>query len=305
MPYKHDYDRILTRLTAILSKLNDGDALSVIELAQEFGVSSRTIQRDFNERLNSFPIYQEKKKWKMQDGFRVEKSKSIEDELVLDIISKITESIGGNFATKSHTLLSKIKNEDFSPIYAKLNIEDISDKFSEIQLLEKAIKEKFIIQSTYDKENKQISTSTIKPLKIANFEGFWYLIALKGESLRSYYLKNISNIILSEEHFKSDTKLETLLDNAISIWFRKDVEPFEVKLFVKSHTARYFKRRPLPTQKIETVNSDGSMEFTIKITDEMEILPIIKYWIPHLYVVEPLWLQERVKQDLVKYLDNI
>jgi len=79
MPYKHDYDRILTRLTTILSKLNDGDALSVTELAQEFGVSSRTIQRDFNERLNSFPIYQEKKKWKMQDGFRVEKSKSIED----------------------------------------------------------------------------------------------------------------------------------------------------------------------------------------------------------------------------------
>ncbi len=34
MAYKHDYDRILTRLTVILSKLNDGEALFVQELMQ-------------------------------------------------------------------------------------------------------------------------------------------------------------------------------------------------------------------------------------------------------------------------------
>ena len=77
MPYKHDYDKILTRLTNILSKLNDREALSVKELALEFGTSERTIQRDFNKRLISFPIYQEHKKWKMQKGFRIEKSTSI------------------------------------------------------------------------------------------------------------------------------------------------------------------------------------------------------------------------------------
>jgi hypothetical protein len=31
MAYKHDYDKILTRLVNILSKLNDGEALSVKE----------------------------------------------------------------------------------------------------------------------------------------------------------------------------------------------------------------------------------------------------------------------------------
>jgi len=111
MAYKHNYDKILTRLTNILSKLNDGEALSVKELAEEFNVSSKTIQRDFNERLNDFPIYQDKRKWKMQDGFKVEKTKSLEEQLVLDIIEKMTESIGGKFATTSHKLLSKIKNE--------------------------------------------------------------------------------------------------------------------------------------------------------------------------------------------------
>ncbi len=51
MPYKHDYDKTLTRLITILSRLNDGEALSVKELAKELGVCDRTIQRDFNERL--------------------------------------------------------------------------------------------------------------------------------------------------------------------------------------------------------------------------------------------------------------
>lgn len=44
MAYKHDYDKILTRLTTILRKLNDGESLSVQELAQELNVSTRTIQ---------------------------------------------------------------------------------------------------------------------------------------------------------------------------------------------------------------------------------------------------------------------
>ncbi len=62
------YDGTLTRLVIILSKLYEGDKLSVKDLAEEFNVSTRTIQKDFNERLVSFPIYQENRLWEMQDG---------------------------------------------------------------------------------------------------------------------------------------------------------------------------------------------------------------------------------------------
>jgi predicted DNA-binding transcriptional regulator YafY len=302
MAYKHDYDKILTRLTTILSRLNDGEALSVKELAQEFNTSDRTIQRDFNERLVSFPIYQENKKWKMQDGFRVEKTKSLEDEIVLDIIEKITEGIGGKFSTKAHKLLSKIKNEDFNPVYTKLNIEDISDKFAQIQILESAIKEKREIKITYDDETHGSFRATVQPLKIVNYEGFWYLVALHRDILKKYYLKNISNPILQEEKFQSSSKLDRLLENSISVWFQKDVEPFEVRLFADKSATKYFKRRALPTQQIESLYNDGTMEFSIKITHEMEIIPIVKYWIPHLFVVEPVWLKEIIEEDLKNYL---
>ena len=303
MAYKHDYDKILTRLTTILSRLNDGEALSIKELAEEFNTSARTIQRDFNERLASFPIYQEKKKWKMQEGFRVEKTKSLEDEIVLDIIEKITEGIGGTFSTKAQKLLSKIKNEDFNPIYTKLNIEDISDKFADIQIIEQAIKEKREMECRYDDERHPVYSTTIKPLKIVNFEGFWYLVALRDDTLKKYYLRNISAPKLTNKTFETESELEELLDNSISVWFDSDIEPFEVKLYAGKNAAKYFKRRPLPTQKIDALYDDGTMEFSVTITHEMEILPIIKYWIPHLAVVEPQWIQEILEEDIQNYLD--
>nr|WP_275851515.1 WYL domain-containing protein [Sulfurimonas sp. SAG-AH-194-C20] len=123
--------------------------------------------------------------------------------------------------------------------------------------------------------------------------------------LKKYYLKNISNPKITDITFQTDEKLDTLLDESISIWFQRDVEPFEVKLYADKSAAKFFKRRPLPTQAIESVNSDGTMEFSIKITPAMEILPIIKYWIPHAYVLEPQWLKEVVQEDLKEYIQNM
>ncbi|EAJ8010373.1 HTH domain-containing protein [Campylobacter jejuni] len=59
-----EYDKLSIRLVQILSKFNNGESLSAQELAQEFNVDTRTIQRDLNERLAFMPI-----KKKMEDMF--------------------------------------------------------------------------------------------------------------------------------------------------------------------------------------------------------------------------------------------
>lgn len=84
----------------------------------------------------------------------------------------------------------------------------------------------------------------------------------------------------------------------------KDVEPFKVKIYANKVAAKYFSRRPLPTQSIESLGQDGSMEFIVSITNEMEILPIIKYWLPHMRVIEPQWLQDMINEDLLNYLEQ-
>ncbi len=304
MAYKHDYDKILTRLTIILAKLNDGEVLSVKALAEEFNVSTKTIQRDFNERLSGFHIYQDKRKWKMQEGFSIEKTKSLQEQLVLDIIEKMTESIGGKFATTSHKLLSKIKNEDFNPIYTKLNIEDISDRLDDIQLIEKAIKDQTELECSYENEREGIFRANIQPLKIVNYEGFWYLVALRDNRVQKFYIKTISNIQNTSTTFTVEENIEALLENSINIWFKSDVEPFEVKIYADEVATKYFKRRALPTQSIETLSEDGTMEFVVTITDEMEVIPMVKYWLPHLRVLEPSWISEMIDEDLEVYLSK-
>jgi len=306
MAYKHDYDKILTRLSKILSKLYAGEALFVTELADEFNVSTRTIQRDLNERLSSFPIYQDGKKWKMQEGFKLEKHHSIEECVVLDIMEGIFVSDDGTFASKAKQLLSKLKNEEFNPIYTKLDIEDISDKLKEIALLEEAIKNRVLIDSVYEMQDHSIPI-TIKPLKIANYEGFWYLIAIdsKDEKLKKYYLKSIKDIKITDEKFKSDTDLEKLLENSRSIWFDDKVKPFSVTLLISSDIAKYIKRKPiLKTQKIIKENEDGTLEISVMITHEMEIIPIVKYWMPHIKVLEPRAIIDEIGEDLKRYLGN-
>lgn len=302
MNYKHDYDKILTRLTNILSRLNDGEALSVKALADEFNVSTKTIQRDFNERLIAFPIFQENKKWQMQEGFKLEKSTSIEETIILEIIEKMSENIGGQFFSKTKKLLQKIKNDDYNPFYTKLNLEDISDKFEEIQKLEIAIKSKKSIVCNYT----IVETIKIKinPLKIVNYEGFWYLVAIdtKHNTLKKYYLKNISVIKSTDESFQITQKIDDLLENSISIWFQEDIEPFEVKLFINSVITKYFHRKPISkTQIIEKEYANGSLEIKLMITHEMEILPLIKYWLPYIKIIEPIWLSDILHEQINLY----
>ncbi|MEA3512693.1 MAG: HTH domain-containing protein, partial [Campylobacterota bacterium] len=94
---KHDYDKILTRLTEILSRLYQGDKLQPKDLSEEFNVSLRTIQRDFRERLLSFPIYYENKYWQMDSNFKLDKTISIKDSVTLDILETFSANLGGSF----------------------------------------------------------------------------------------------------------------------------------------------------------------------------------------------------------------
>jgi predicted DNA-binding transcriptional regulator YafY len=284
--------------------LNNGESLSVKELAEEFNVSIRTIQRDFNDKLvGLYPIYQDKRKWKMQDGYKIEKATSVEDTIVLDILEKMTDGLGSKFSTKAKKLLSKIKNEHDNPIYAKLNMEDISAHIHDIATLENAMKNKNLISATYDfiEYKKELK---VKPLKIANYEGLWYLIALdaRNDKLKKYHLKSISDIKILETTFSTKKELIELLDNSINVWFNDDREPFEVILFLDKHAAKTLKRKPISkSQRIISEYKDGSCDISLKITHEREIISIVQYWMPHIKIVSPQWIQEIVLNNIKKF----
>jgi len=284
----HDYDKILTRLTIILQRLYEGESLSVTELSKEFGVSTKTIQRDFNERLVRFPIQKEGRKWKMMDGFALEKKRSSEEILILDVLSQIAEGVGYEFGSKTKMLFSKLQNIDENPIFSKIPIEDLSGKTETLSTLQQAIKNRKNISFYYKK-----STRTVSPYKIVSFEGFWYLYGkeLSDGKLKTYYLKDITQTKVEEESFLKDEFALERLKYAINTWFEPNSPLFEVKLLAKKEVAKYFHRRPLSLDQHIEKSADGEI-ITLKATSKREILHEVKRWMPSLLIIEPKWLRD-------------
>jgi len=295
------------RLASILARLYAGEVLSKKELAEEYGVSLRTMQRYINERLVGFPLRHE------GDRFAIDSGKvsglSDEERTVLELLDEMSRKQGNAFYAKAHPLLQRLRLGAANPFYAKLDMEDIGSKLDEAILLERAIKERRIVRFRYRAEGSEPTTFAVKPLKIANFEGYWYLIAQDtgdGDRVKKYLLRKISQVEPTPERFETPKELEEKVRNAVSVWFEPANDPIEVRLFIDGTVARYFRLRPIaPTQSIIGEDPDGSIEVLLAITHPMEIIPIVKYWMPHLKVLEPAQIRERIAKDVRKWLEEL
>jgi predicted DNA-binding transcriptional regulator YafY len=300
------YAKSNKRIATILSRLYAGEILSMKDLADEFNVNLRTIQRDINERIIGFPIRKSGDRFGLKWAEQNEMTFTQEEISVLELLDELSKKQGHTFYDKAHNLLKKLKATATNPFYAKLDMEDIGDKLTVATKIEKAIKQKYLLRCVYKMEENRYDID-IKPLKIANFEGFWYVIAMdaRNDIIKKYLLRNISDITVKDETFDVSSEMEEKLKNAINVWFDASKEPFEVRLFIDADVAKYFRVKPIcKNQTIEGEDSDGSIEVIIKITHEMEIIPIIKYWMPHIHIMEPKWLDDMIRKDTEAYLSS-
>jgi len=301
MQYKHNYDKALFRYTQIIAKLYGGAKLSNIELAQEFKVSTKTIQRDFAKLVLMFPIFQEKKLWQLEIDFEFKENLSIEDDITLKLLLQASKSFDKSFSKRADKLLSRIDDNINSPIYTKIELEDISNKLTEISQLESAINSQNKIEFSYLKDDNYYDV-IVEPYKIVNFDGFWYLISRKDGNLRRYYLHNIFDIEILENKFRKSKKIEELISNAINIWFN-ETDSFEIELLIDKSIKKYFMRKPISkSQRLKKFDEDGNMIVTLNITNEKEIIPIIKYWLPNIKVLKPIGLNKKIQEDIQKFL---
>ena len=301
MAYKHDYDKALFRLTQIIAKLFNGAKLSYKELSDEFGVSTKTIQRDFNKLAVLFPIFQEKRLWQLEKDFEFEENLSIEDDITLKLLLQTSKSFDKSFQDRAAKLLLRINDNIKSPIYTKIALEDISHKLSAVNLIEKAINSSQKVTFTYLKDDNHF-TITVDPYKIVNFDSFWYLVAKREGKLRRYYLQNISDTKLEESTFRKSKNIEDLINNAINIWFDENGN-IDVELLIDKSIIKYFQRKPIsPTQKLKGFDKDGNMIITLQITHKNEIIPIIKYWLPNIKVLKPKDINQEIGQEIEKFL---
>ncbi len=281
---------------------NNTHGMTIGELSKELDVSTKTIQRDLYEVLSTYGAIKEGRTWKIDPKLK-EDNLASNEKMILGILDEMAKGAGKIFYSKAHSLLSQVTQQLEHPIFANINGEYLEEKsIALFEEIEKSIKEKVEIKFDYEKYNFHV-----KPLKLAFFDGFWYLLALhKGEKeiFKKYHLKSIKNVQILEHTFEIPQIVEERLRYANSVWFNLD-EQFSVRLFIDKNVRKYFERKPLKGQTITGEDKDGSIEIEIKITNEMEIIPLILYYIPYIKVIEPQWLADGVKEKVQGYLKEI
>ncbi|QKF64918.1 helix-turn-helix transcriptional regulator [Campylobacter corcagiensis] len=226
-----------------------------------------------------------------------------ENSVIYEVIKNLSQNQGVEFFNKSKNLFDDFdkgyKNAFF--IHAKDEVLN-SDDLALFENLAKAIENKKMINFLY--ENFEFK---VKPLKVAKFEGYWYLLCLdadKNDKFKKFHVKTIKNLSVSNESFKTSKEIETKLKNANSIWFDIDEESFVVELLVHNLVLKFIERIPLKTQKMISQKNDFTTIY-LEISNEYEIVPFILRFIPFIRVISPNELNEKIKNLLSEYLKSI
>ncbi len=174
---------------------------------------------------------------------------------------------------KRMSILSKLNN--LSHIYyIKTAQEEIAHKEEIIKRLESAIAKHQYIEITYHgKEHKMM------PLRIVQFDGYWYLIAYNGTKYYKYRIKDIPFVTLMDECYTLDMELD--FDTWHNIMHDPNGTPTWIKLFISNTVFHYFEKKNILSinryKKRLTPCSDG-WEYELYITHEWELLPILMQW---------------------------
>ena len=216
----------------------------------------------------------------------------------------MAKNAGSSFYGKAHSLLQQVSQQLEHPIFANVQSEALEESHIELfSKIEKAIKERITVSFTYKKH-----TFEIKPLKLAFFDGFWYVLTQDcndKDKFKKFHLKSITHLTMANQHFDLSSTLEERLKQANSIWFDLDAEVFDVHLLLDKQIMTYFERKPLKGQTIVGKDTDGSVEIIVPITHEMEIVPLVFWYIPYIKVLEPQWIADIVKNEIVKYTKSL
>ncbi|MDE2420198.1 MAG: WYL domain-containing protein [Gammaproteobacteria bacterium] len=276
-----NHELMAYRFVEILTRWNEGEALDIDQLAQEFNTSRRTIERDLNERLAFLPYKKVNGKYSLDQSYLGKFN--VQDIRTFAVLAGVSDL----FPSLDRIAVRQLVDNQANSTYASKGyfFEDASSIKPLLTLLETAIKARHYISFEYKDNSRQVA-----PYKIVHHHNCWYLAAVNDDKLKTYRISRISNIQIESTlpSFKVDAKIVEQLDQGESIWFGTDNEKEEVILKVDPQVASHFSsRKLLPEQDIVKTLENGGLIVSSSMVNSLQILPLVRYWIPHLHIVSP------------------
>lgn len=287
------------RLSRILQKLNRGERLDVQQLADEFDIGVRTIQRDLNERLDFLAWNEQGPRYYSLDKAKIGHllPADIERFARFCSIQDLLPQIDRRFYQEHLTQSVQVKGVQY---------EDIRHRQHEFDTLHHAIENQHMVEFHYTKAgHAEGKYYRLEPYALLNRLGVWYLLGIdtaEGKQ-KTFCFSQLRGLNKLSETFTDNPDLRLSIRQNDSIYHGNQLA--EVVIQVASAAAPYFLRRNLlPNQELVRKLDDGGLLLACKQVNEMEIVPIVQYWIPHLSIISPGELQDKLLTRIRQYAET-
>lgn len=288
-------EKLAQRLSHILGLLHQGDAIDKHQLAPRFGVDLRTIERDLGERLRGIAERNGDGRWQLAQAAR-----STIPARHLHGYAQLLGTAQVFPDTSLRYLLAQLETPE--PRRAMrvqpTPHEDLRERgphLAHFARLQAAIEQRHECRFTY-KGKPRLG----QPYRLIHKNGVWYLAAEEAGRLKNFSVALIEDLEVDEDRFTPKPAHQNYIDGKDDIWFTE--ASTEVLLRVAPAVAHYFTRRALMPQQQQRPDDDGSLLVTTQINHINQLLPVVRYWLPHVRIVSPPNWQQHLEAQLREYL---
>ena len=156
-------------------------------------------------------------------------------------------------------------------------------------------------------------------LKILYLEDNWYVTVNTKQDyhkhnphscfrlMRISFIKKITPRRIEPQNFYNDNhhkiKAENSMHHLQTPFSKIHNKPYIVLIKISAYASVYFSAKQyLKSQRMVKKYKNQETLFEFTITDDMEIMPLIQQWIPHLKVIEPLRIKEKIEEKMRAFM---
>lgn len=304
----------------ILKTIETGRFTSSARLAEEHGVTERTVRRDIEALQEAgFPLYDDradgKKVWRLVEGYqqKLVQGFTLAELAALHFSRNMLAFLGGApFAQDLESAFQKIREAlpaKSLPFLTRIQElfsarpdpwKDYSKKQDVIaSLIEATLNQRQARIAYYSFSSRRTKSYTLDPYRLVYYRGGLYLYARAAEydEVRTFAVERIQKLELLEEGFDMPADFSPS-DYARGAFGLLGGEPETVELVFGAPIAGYIRERSWHESQTLVEEKDGGVRLTLEVAPGFELMAWIKGFLPHVSVVRPQHLRDEIAAEL-------
>jgi predicted DNA-binding transcriptional regulator YafY len=320
----------MERMLKIHNQLRRGRPTNAAKLAEQLGVSQKTIQRDISFMRDHLDLPLEYNKFehrvfynKAVQDFPMAQA-TVEDVVALFIARRALEPLqdtplSAELKQTFRRLTASLQGQitfDWDDLDQVMSVKEPGIELEDFRLFEKiaeAVLKTHVIHFNYKNLNaSKTEARQLQPLHLARVDGGWYVIGydLQRKARRTFALQRISGVqAKKKERFARPRDFELGKHLAgFGIWenTHTDGSKYKIKIRFTSWAAQVVsERRWHPSQEIKAIKKDGAeIEMSLELGDLKDITRWILSWGGQATVLAPRELKTIVKKEVAQMTKN-